>query len=874
MAAWTYACKTIQGMDLDMKILSRPGIPLKITRGMTGAGRVNPTQLVMLTDVADPVQEVELHKIAEYPGENKVMLPVMLKNSGITARYSMYQLGLYAEDPDKGEILYLILQSDGPEEVPAEDEMKDFTLEWYLTLSVSNTENVEIVLDDTGHATFGDLAMVENRVAVIEEFNRNMIELSDKEVEDIFKWPEEADLDEGSGTSFVYFAKNSLKKLVSLIKGYFVSNQRKINGKMLDRDITLTAEDVEAVPVIQKGVAGGVAELDGAGKVLASQLPSFVDDVLEGYLSGGEFYGDEAHKKVFAQESGKIYVDLPSGKTYRWSGSAYVVISETLALGETSGTAYRGDFGKAAYTHSQSAHAPANAEQNVQSDWNVTNTTDDAFIKNKPTIPTSLPANGGNADTVDNKHASDLQNYNNLTNKPTIPAAVRVKGGAESNYRTGDVNLTPANIGALSSGGGSVAGKTYFVQGTSVKEIGNGAGTSGYFRVCQIKVTKNYLNQFITFVITQRERHGEIYLKFSSVNTTDPGVGSFTRTGNVAAYIHKAAAGTWNLYVQKTEAYDNMEVVALYKGTYQDGIQITWINDTVTSVPGGFLQAGAEEWKGTAYNAKALDNVERSKTGARWYCIPFIEEDGVMEVGKYIDFHESSGDTGDYNARLACIGNKLYAGGSLLLHENNISSHALTKADLPLPLDEGGTGGAYESRSALARTLLYSLGIGSLTALPTYLYGRSSGGASAVCEFNMETIKNAVMSEIDQGSITDANNTYHWVELGNYRGNQCLLFAAIRKHGNQAFTKKFAEGVYSNDSCVGIGCNFPDFFKNIYEIKKVFCLGCTVLTNGFNNTQVYAIANSGFSYRIWASYSSTPTDVTFLGGFLVIATKK
>ena len=403
MAAWTYACKTIQGMDLDMKILSRPGIPLKITRGMTGAGKVNPTQLVSLTDVADPVQEVELHKIAEYPGENKVMLPVMLKNSGVTARYSMYQLGLYAEDPDKGEILYLILQSDGPEEVPAEDEMKDFTLEWYLTLSVSNTENVEIVLDETGHATLGDLAAVENRVAVIEEFNRNMTELSDKEVEDIFKWPEEADPDEGTGTAFLYFAKNSLRKLISLIKGHYVSSQRKINGKMLDRDITLTAEDVEAVPVIQKGAAGGVAELDGAGKVPAGQLPSYVDDVLEGYLSGGEFYKEATHKTVFAQESGKIYVDLPSGKTYRWGGSAYVVISETLALGETSGTAYRGDFGKAAFAHSQSAHAPANAEQNVQSDWNATNTTDDAFIKNKPE---SLPANGGNAATV-NKHTVD-----------------------------------------------------------------------------------------------------------------------------------------------------------------------------------------------------------------------------------------------------------------------------------------------------------------------------------------------------------------------------------------------------------------------------------------------------------------------------------
>lgn len=53
----------------------------------------------------------------------------------------------------------------------------------------------------------------------------------------------------------------------------------------------------------------------------------------------------------------------------------------------------------------------------------------------------------GNADTVDGKHASDLQNYNNLTNRPSIPAAVAVKGSAEASYRTGNVNITPANIG-------------------------------------------------------------------------------------------------------------------------------------------------------------------------------------------------------------------------------------------------------------------------------------------------------------------------------------------------------------------------------------------------------------------------------------------
>ena len=185
-------------------------------------------------------------------------------------------------------------------------------------------------------------------------------------------------------------------KVKELLNGK-VSTGRKINGKALTADIILSAGDVSAIPASQKGAAGGVAELDSGGKVPAAQLPSYVDDVLEGYLSDGKFYKESAHTTELAAESGKIYIDIASGKTYRWSGSAYAVVSETLALGETASTAYRGDRGKIAYIHSQAAHAPANAEQNVQSDWGVTDTASDAYIKNKPT---SMPANGGNAATV------------------------------------------------------------------------------------------------------------------------------------------------------------------------------------------------------------------------------------------------------------------------------------------------------------------------------------------------------------------------------------------------------------------------------------------------------------------------------------------
>lgn len=87
-----------------------------------------------------------------------------------------------------------------------------------------------------------------------------------------------------------------------------------------------------------KGKASGVAELDSSGKVPTSQLPSYVDDVLEyANLSGFPSTG----------EAGKIYVDKQTNKTYRWSGTGYTEISASLALGETSSTAYAGDKGKA-----------------------------------------------------------------------------------------------------------------------------------------------------------------------------------------------------------------------------------------------------------------------------------------------------------------------------------------------------------------------------------------------------------------------------------------------------------------------------------------------------------------------------------------------
>ena len=90
---------------------------------------------------------------------------------------------------------------------------------------------------------------------------------------------------------------------------------------------------------------GSYATLDSSGHVPSSQLPSYVDDVIEGYYSNGNFYSDSAKTKKITGEGGKIYTDLTTNKTYRWGGTAWVEISASLAIGETAGTAYDGAKG-------------------------------------------------------------------------------------------------------------------------------------------------------------------------------------------------------------------------------------------------------------------------------------------------------------------------------------------------------------------------------------------------------------------------------------------------------------------------------------------------------------------------------------------------
>lgn len=145
--------------------------------------------------------------------------------------------------------------------------------------------------------------------------------------------------------------------------GYITKNVNDLTYYTTTSDMNNALDD--KLDASLKGAANGLAELDSNGKVPSSQLPSYVDDVVEGYYYNGKFYEEAAHTTEITGETGKIYVDLPTNITYRWGGSAYAEISASLALGETSSTAYYGDKGKTAYDHATDANRLTTAKSSA-----------------------------------------------------------------------------------------------------------------------------------------------------------------------------------------------------------------------------------------------------------------------------------------------------------------------------------------------------------------------------------------------------------------------------------------------------------------------------------------------------------------------------
>lgn len=158
-------------------------------------------------------------------------------------------------------------------------------------------------------------------------------------------------------------------------------------------DLPYLADDLTAAVIIaalgytpvdeaKLGAADGVATLDTTGKVPASQLPSFVDDVIEvNDISSAPATGEE----------GKIYVAKDTGKCYRWSGTMYTEISTSDIVTASDKNGYIKING-----------TDVKVYESVQADWNETDDTSPSYIKNKPNIPSGVIVDDTLSDTSTN----------------------------------------------------------------------------------------------------------------------------------------------------------------------------------------------------------------------------------------------------------------------------------------------------------------------------------------------------------------------------------------------------------------------------------------------------------------------------------------
>lgn len=164
-------------------------------------------------------------------------------------------------------------------------------------------------------------------------------------------------------------------------------NKSKESGGKTDitKSDIISALGYTPISELEKGANSGIAELDDNGKVLTSELPSYVDDVEE--------FNNLVELQKHTGEASKIYITLDDNKCYRWGGTAYVEISSSITLGETSGTAFRGDLGKEAYdkshTHSNKEVIDSITSEDI-TNWNNKSDFDGKYtsLTDTPTIPT------------------------------------------------------------------------------------------------------------------------------------------------------------------------------------------------------------------------------------------------------------------------------------------------------------------------------------------------------------------------------------------------------------------------------------------------------------------------------------------------------
>ena len=168
------------------------------------------------------------------------------------------------------------------------------------------------------------------------------------------------------------------------------------------------------------------------------------------------------------------------------------------------------------------------------------------------------------------------------------------------------VNITASSIGAAASShthsylplsGGTVTGNVILQKGSYTYHATGTSGARGYINIATIKIRSTYQNVPIAFEVYRRgtTQPTMLYVTFASANNTDPGLTKLSFEGAGVSddfAIVKTTTSTWNLYIRKTEAYDDIAIAEYHTNfSYMSNTTVTWTNVHAASLPSGATKA-------------------------------------------------------------------------------------------------------------------------------------------------------------------------------------------------------------------------------------------------------------------------------------------
>lgn len=272
MATWnpSNVILTLKGNEILSKVQAGIG-SLKVSRIVSGAGFVSPSQLYKQTAVSNIKQVFSITEVNT--DSNGSEIAITLDNKDLDEGYELYQIGVYVTHQDyQGEVLYTIAQCDvdSPDTIPSPS-VTVAVFQYSLYLEHSNVSDVTINVNPDGYVTI-DRIGAKNGVASLDSSGKVPVE----------QIPELGYDPSGSADE----VRDDLNSHVSNYK-----NPHKVS-----------AEQTGAIPSDQKGSNDGVAELDSFGHVPPEQMPGY------SLYQGVQIMGKESVK-------GNVIIDSIHGNT-------------------------------------------------------------------------------------------------------------------------------------------------------------------------------------------------------------------------------------------------------------------------------------------------------------------------------------------------------------------------------------------------------------------------------------------------------------------------------------------------------------------------------------------------------------------------------